>query len=391
MSNHGSPLLSVIIPTRERAETLKYTLATALDQGSRNFEVIVSDNFSQDNTAEVVRSVSDPRIRLINPGRRLSMCDHWDFALERASGDYILFIGDDDALVPGSIDKLEASILATHCLAYRWPRPIYVWPMDGKPARVFDLPPATQAREVDLEELAKLVVSLGGWRYPLIPSMYHSVLAKSIPDSIRKRTGRVFHSTAPDVFMSMAVPAFAKTAIDVGYYVSIAGWSEKSNGGSSARPGLQEYFDKFVQEYGEYKIHPTLCPGIPLRPNLTSDSLLVALEMFPEFYRGMKLNYVAMYAFLFQLDSSTFGYDLGRMDIIRKRRQIRRYHRFSLARFLLYSLFNDLLALRRWMRPKNRSFRGLIEDPPHNICDFARALSSAGVGIEAPRAAQDAS
>ena len=139
MSSRSNPLLSIIIPTRERAETLGYTLRTVLDQITRNFEVIVSDNFSQDNTAQVVSSFSDPRIRLINPGRRLSMCDHWDFALLHAAGDYVMFIGDDDAILPGALDKLEASILSTHSLVYGWPKPIYVWPMDGKPARVEDL------------------------------------------------------------------------------------------------------------------------------------------------------------------------------------------------------------------------------------------------------------
>src|SRR5208337_997088 len=169
MSNRDNPLLSVIIPTRERPETLQYALQTALDQKSRNFEVIVSDNFSQDNTAQVVRSLSDPRIRLINPGRRLSMCDNWDFALLHAAGDYVTFIGDDDAIVPGALDKLEASILTTHCLAYRWPMPAYIWPMDGKPARVVVQPPTTQASEVNLENLARLVVSMGGWKWNQIP------------------------------------------------------------------------------------------------------------------------------------------------------------------------------------------------------------------------------
>ena len=162
MSSRDNPLLSVIIPTRENAETLPYTLRTALDQTSRNFEVIVSDNFSQDNTAQIVKSFSDPRIRLINPGRRLSMCDNWDFALLHAAGDYVMFSGDDDAIAPGALDKLEASIRTTHCLVYCWPRPVYNWPMDGQPARVFHLPPTTQASQVNLQNLARVVVSRGG-------------------------------------------------------------------------------------------------------------------------------------------------------------------------------------------------------------------------------------
>jgi len=380
MSYHGNPLLSVIIPTRERAETLQYTLRTALDQSSRNFEVIVSDNFSQDNTAQVVRSLSDPRIRLLNPGRRLAMCDNWDFALLHAAGDYVMFIGDDDAIVPGALDKLEASVRTTPCLVYCWPRPVYNWPMDGKPARVIHLPPTTQASQVNLEDLARAVVHRGGgYRLSLIRCMYHSAVAKRIPDSIRERTGRVFHSIQPDVFMSMAVPVFAKTAIDLGYCVSVAGQSQKANSGIIGRPDRHEYFDKFIQEYGDYKIHPTLFPEIPIGLNLTPDTILVAMDKFPDFYGGMKFNYDAMWAQLFRENSGLFRYNLSRLDIIRKRQLIRRYHPFDVSRFLLYSAYIQALALRNRMRPRIRPFRGLADQPADNIGDFVKALSGSSI------------
>ncbi len=64
---------TVIIPTRDRAETLEATLRTCLRQTYPNFEIIVSDNCSDDNTKEIVDGLHDPRIRYINPGRRLSM------------------------------------------------------------------------------------------------------------------------------------------------------------------------------------------------------------------------------------------------------------------------------------------------------------------------------
>ena len=380
MSSRDNPLLSVIIPTREHAETLPYTLRTALDQTSRNFEVIVSDNFSQDNTAQIVKSFSDSRIQLINPGRRLSMRDNWDFALQHAAGDYVMFIGDDDAIVPGALDKLEASILGTHGLVYSWPRPVYNWPMDGQPARVFYVPPTTQASQVNLENLARAVVPRGGgYRLSLIPCMYHSAVVKRIPDSIRERTGRVFHSTQPDVFMSMAVPVFAKTAIDLGYCVSVAGQSEKSNAGIIGRPDRHEYFDKFIQEYGDYRIHPTLFPEIPIGLNLTPDTILVAMDKFPDFYGGMKFNYDAMWAQLFRENSGLFKYNMSRLDIIRKRQQIRRYHPFDTGRFLLYSAYIQALALRNRIRPRIRPFRGLADQPADNIRDFVKVLSGSPI------------
>jgi len=375
MSHHGHPLLSLIIPTRERAETLQYTLPTALAQTSHNFEVLVSDNFSQDNTAEVVKSFSDPRIRLINPGRRLSMSDHWDFALGHARGDYVMFLGDDDGVLPGALDKLEASILSAHGLVYCWPTPVYRWPMDGQPAHVVLLPPRTKASEVNLEHLGRLAVSMGGWMCHRIPNAYNSAVARRIPDSIREKTGRVFHSMQPDLFMAMAIPVFAKKAINVGYYVSVAGQSAKSNGGSIGRPHRQDCLVRFVQEYGDYKIHPTLFPGIPIGLNLRPDSLLVAMEKFPDFYGGMKFDYDAMWAFLLRDNSGTFKHKLSWLDILRNRRQIRRYHPFSVSRFLLYTAFHQSLELRYRTLSRIRRLRGKTSPPADNIYDFVKQLS----------------
>jgi glycosyltransferase involved in cell wall biosynthesis len=375
MSKHDNPLLSVLIPTRERAETLQYALETALDQSSRNLEIIVSDNFSQDNTAQVVKSFSDPRVRLINPGRRLSMCDNWEFALLHATGDYVTFIGDDDAIVPGALDKLEGAILSTHCLAYRWPVPIYKWPMDGQPARVDILPRITRASEIDLESLARMVVALGGWRWTQIPCMYYSAVAKRIPDTIREQTGRVFHSANTDVFMSMAVPVFAHTAVNVGYYVSVGGHSEKSNGGIIGRPRRHDHLERFIQEVGDYKLHPTLFPEFPLALNLFPDSILVAMDKFPGFYGGMKFNYDAMWAALLRINSFVFQYKLSSLDLLRKRRQIRRYHPFDVSRFLLYSAFHQSLALRDRIRARIRKFRTSGDHTPANIRDFVKQLS----------------
>ena len=93
---------NVIIPTRERADTLLHCLRTIVSQNYENLDIIVSDNFSQDNTREVVESFSDPRIKYINTGKRVSMSHNWEFALHHVQGDYVTFVGDDDGFLDGS-------------------------------------------------------------------------------------------------------------------------------------------------------------------------------------------------------------------------------------------------------------------------------------------------
>ena len=57
---------TILIPTRERADTLEYTIRTCLNQTYGNLEIIVSDNFSQDNTQHIVKQFNDNRLKYIN-------------------------------------------------------------------------------------------------------------------------------------------------------------------------------------------------------------------------------------------------------------------------------------------------------------------------------------
>src|SRR4051812_3222592 len=96
----SSPRFSIIIPTRERAATLRYALRTCLDQTFDDYEVIVSDNFSSPATKAVVDEAAAPRVRYFRTDRPLAMSDSWEFAVSHARGEYVLVIGDDDGLLP---------------------------------------------------------------------------------------------------------------------------------------------------------------------------------------------------------------------------------------------------------------------------------------------------
>src|SRR6186713_1491963 len=98
---------TVVIPTRERADTLFHTLRTCVAQDYDNLTILVSDNVSADNTEEVVKSFKDKRIQYIKTAQRLSMSGNWDFALDHVSGGFVNFIGDDDGLIPNSFSVLN--------------------------------------------------------------------------------------------------------------------------------------------------------------------------------------------------------------------------------------------------------------------------------------------
>jgi len=376
------PFISVIIPTRERADTLLFAIKTALDQNSDDYEVVVSDNFSQDNTKEVVDSFNDPRLVYVNSGRRLSMCDNYEFGLEHARGEYVIIIGDDDAIMPGAIDALLLTMKSNPSLVYYWSYSVYTWPKNGKNASAYYVPYNHLPRKINLKKIAYRFIAVMRESGQL-PSPYHGAVAKSILDTIRKQTGRVFHSTQPDLFTSFAIPVFVDTALNVGYIVTVAGKSPKSNSAIAYGRDGRAIYEKFLKEYGDYKIHRSLFPGIDLLANVIQDSILVAMDKFPQFYHSIDFNYNAMWAFIVS-QAGYFKWNINIKEVIQKRRQIRQYHSFSVLQFLKYCIINKLVAWYSYRNPiaLYRSFQRKImkigpfsNGAPDNISDFVKQLA----------------
>ena len=365
---NDAPLVTLIIPTRERADTLRYTLSTAIEQKSRAYEIVVSDNLSQDDTKSVIEDIQDDRIVYLNTGKRMSMCDNWDFALSHARGKYVIIIGDDDGVMPGAIDRLIELIERKSYDIYFWQTHEYFWPIGDQPSSVYNIVEAREPSEMDIKRLSRFAVRWGGWRYGALPLLYHSAVSRELLDSIRARTGRVFHSTNPDVFMAFALPAFARTVLNVGESITVNGRSAKSNGGSFIAKDGAQVFQKFVKEYGDYRMHATLDPAAPFAVNMIADSALVAMDLFPEHYSGLKFNYTAMWAYIDRI--SFFKSSSG---TIQRRNEIRRYHPFSVIRFVSYRLVHQFFALRR----RILSFRANRENVqyPSNIRDFVQEMA----------------
>jgi glycosyltransferase involved in cell wall biosynthesis len=324
------PLLTVMIPTRERCDTLQFTLQTVVTQNFADSQILVSDNASEDDTPAVVRGFEDPRITYVRTARRMSMSDHWDFALEHATGEYVIAIGDDDGIMPGALERLASLISTQPAPIYCWNPNGYVWPI-GKSSPKLVLSAIVPNTTVNLRSGVEKTLRWGtwGWAKHLVP-IYHSAISRKIPDAMRVRTGRVFHSTCPDVFTSYAVPAFAESAVRVGEAVSTFGVSAKSNSGTGYGGG-HAATDRFLKEFGEYRIHSKLYPGLPLIANLDADSALIAADLFPQYYQEIQLNYDAMWA----LRQRVHKFD-SIAGVLKKRREIRAYHPFSVPRFLFY-------------------------------------------------------
>ena len=106
VSTHRNyPLVTIAIPTFNRAPLLRDCIASALSQTYRNLEVLVSDNASTDETRETLSEFTDPRLRVIRQERNIGLLPNWNSCLACAKGDYIVFLSDDDRIAPWLLER----------------------------------------------------------------------------------------------------------------------------------------------------------------------------------------------------------------------------------------------------------------------------------------------
>lgn len=102
-----SPLVSVVLTTYNRADLISETIESILSQTFRNFELIVVDDGSTDNTEEVVRSYNDERVHYIKTDNWGGPAKPRNIGIKKAKGEYIAFCDDDDLWLP---NKLEVQL-----------------------------------------------------------------------------------------------------------------------------------------------------------------------------------------------------------------------------------------------------------------------------------------
>lgn len=289
-----NPMFTVIMPTRERPQTLRYAIESVLSVPGSDLELVVCDNQSGPETAEIVRSFDDPRVVYVRTDRRLSMCDNWDFAFKHGRGKYIAFLGDDDALMPRTIDKMrQVAQFSKPPQAVMGTFYHYVWPDGDMPAELMWVPERHEPYSFRIEDLIPRVFRMGGAGYDRLPSAYRCFVERSAYERLAAKTGRIFHSMAPDVFTAFALPIFAPNAYHVGEPLFVSGQSRRRT--STA----QEWITRWASEFNGYRMHRLLVHD--LYPpafhgfNVVADSALVAADLFPGMYDQHRFNLAAYY------------------------------------------------------------------------------------------------
>lgn len=112
------PRVTVAIPTYNRAAYLMEALASVLAQDHPDFDVLVVDNCSTDDTPEHLATVCDPRLRWVRNESNLGPIGNNNRCMELATGDYLYLMHDDDQMEPENLSRKAALLDAFPNLAF---------------------------------------------------------------------------------------------------------------------------------------------------------------------------------------------------------------------------------------------------------------------------------
>lgn len=98
------PLISIVIPTYNHAAFLKKAIESILSQTYVNWEAIIINNFSTDNTHDIVESFGDSRLKLYDFRNNGIIGASRNWGIKHASGEYVAFLDSDDLWYPKKLE-----------------------------------------------------------------------------------------------------------------------------------------------------------------------------------------------------------------------------------------------------------------------------------------------
>lgn len=100
------PLVSIVVPTHNRADMVQRAIGSLLNQTYKNLEIIVCDDGSSDNTQEVLKGYYDKRIKILKNETPKGACNVRNKGIFASSGEFITFLDDDDEFLPTRIEEM---------------------------------------------------------------------------------------------------------------------------------------------------------------------------------------------------------------------------------------------------------------------------------------------
>lgn len=269
--------VSIVIPVRNSADTLRYTLQTCLNQKCKaDYEIVLSDNSDEGNHAvyDLYRELNDSRIHYYHTPFVLDLTKSFEFAFLQARGEFIFSIGADDGVFPWTVQRIVMALPhMTESDILQWNRAFYGWPSFNPLQRNTlsftlvenKLPMAISIRSLS-DDFLQYIQNTRAVLYG-IPFFYiNSGFRRRYFHKLLRETGRLWDGASQDLQAGAINLAINPFEYCISEPLSIAGMSSHSIGASSSKANndfsqllstVHSLHKNFTEQLGEYIQLPT--------------------------------------------------------------------------------------------------------------------------------------
>lgn len=249
------PLLSILIPTHNRAKYAFYAIRSILKIESNLFELVVTDTSADDHLQKMLEQhalLLDGRLKYIRPEEKLDMTGNHNRVVSHSSGEYVCLIGDDDTITEELIDaarwalEQDIEVIAPNVVSnYAWPDFKSIHFGFKHASRLYIPRKVDGVKYHDSANAFKNALGNAAQGTDNLPKIYHGLVKRSVMEKIKHISGNYFWGSSPDVSGAIGLALCTSKFVTVDYPLTIPGASGGSNTGRSA---LNQHKGKLTSE-----------------------------------------------------------------------------------------------------------------------------------------------
>lgn len=260
---------SIIIPARNSAYFLKYSIETCLKQNySGTYEILISDNSisGNDEVYRLIQQMNHPLIRYIRTPYNLSLAQSFEYAYLNARGEKIISIGSDDGLVDCALTTLDSVFqqIPQNDIVH-FDGTFYQWPTDSDDGYLSLNQEAFRKKEITSVDCTNLLTHVlkDYVVFTEMPILYmHTCIRKKHIQKIIDRTGKFEFGDSQDVYTGLLNLILEKEVTYVSYPLLIGGNSgigvgqgvrnRIRRGELPSRSSYFRYYDYYSKRFAKY-------------------------------------------------------------------------------------------------------------------------------------------
>lgn len=239
----NKPLLSILIPTKNREEYTLSVVQQILRLEDDRFQLVIQDNSNSDLLNKLLKKHldNDSRIEYYYHEGILSFIDNFSFGINKCRGEYVTIIGDDDCINPAIFDVVEwafknniQGITPSLPLIYYWPKSGIKANDDSGRLTIKDF--SCNSRFYDPKNELRKLLKDGCQNYLSynLAKVYHGVIKRSVLEELKDITGSYIGGLSPDIYLSVGLSSLIDKVLVIDYPLTISGICKNSGSADSA-------------------------------------------------------------------------------------------------------------------------------------------------------------